>query len=113
MGLYLNICSADEHVPAIERRIRMVKERHRCIRHGLPYACIPKLMTIELNYFIAHCLNSFPPKGGVSMTLSPSAIVTAFVMHYKKHCKLEFGEYVQTHEENAPRNSMQPITIGA
>ena len=113
MGIYLNVCAANEHVPAIERRIRLVKERHRCVRHGLPFACVPKLMTIELNYFIAYCLNAFPPKGGVSVNLSPSAIVTGHTMDYVKHCKLEFGEYVQTHEENTPRNSMKARTIGA
>jgi hypothetical protein len=30
---------------------------------------------------------------------------------YNKHCKLEFGEYVQTHEEHD--NSLNPRTIGA
>ena len=39
MGIHLNVCKANEHVPAIERRIRLVKERHRCVRHGLPFAC--------------------------------------------------------------------------
>ena len=99
MGIYLNVCAANEHIPAIKRRIRVVKERHRCVRHGLPFACVPKLMTIELNYFIAYCLNAFPPKDGVSTSLSPSAIVTGHTIDYVKHCKLEFGQYVQTHEE--------------
>ena len=91
----------------------MFKERHRAIRHGLPYVCIPKLMVIELNNYIAHYLNAFPAKGGVSMNLSPGAIVTGMSIDCKKHCRLEFGAYVQTHEENAPRNSMQARSLGA
>ena len=32
-------------------------------------------------------------------------------MNYNRHCRLEFGEYVQTHEEHD--NSLNPCTIGA
>ena len=32
-------------------------------------------------------------------------------MNYNRHCRLEFGEYVQTHEEHD--NSLNPHTIGA
>ena len=109
----MNICAANEHIPAIERRIRVFKERHRAIRYCLPYACIPKLMVIELNNYIARYLNDFPAKGGVSMNLSSGAIVTGMSIDCKKHCRLEFGAYVQTHEENAPRNSMQDRSLGA
>ena len=102
----MNICAANEHIPAIEKS-RMFKERHRCIRHGLPFKCIPKLMVIELNAYIAHYLNAFPSKGGVSQTMSPAEIVTGLSIDCNKHCRLEFGQYVQVHEESTPRNSMQ------
>ena len=65
----MNICAANEHIPAIERRIRILKERHMAIRHELPFACIPKLTVIELNNYIAHFLNAFPAKVGVSIKL--------------------------------------------
>ena len=32
-------------------------------------------------------------------------------MNYNRHCRLEFGEYIQTHEEHD--NSLNPRTIGA
>ena len=32
-------------------------------------------------------------------------------MYYNRHSRLEFGEYVQTHEEHD--NSLNPCTIGA
>ena len=47
------------------------------------------------------------------MNLSPEAIVTGLTIDYNKHYKLEFGAYVQTHEENAPRNSMTARSLGA
>ena len=70
-------------------------------------------MVIELNNYIAHYLNAFPAKGGVSMNQPPGTIVTGISINCKKHCRLEFGQYVQVHEENTPRNSMQARSSGA
>jgi len=50
-GPLVNLASANEHVPEIERRIRVVKERTRGSRHSLPFQRIPKLLTIH-----AHCV---------------------------------------------------------
>ena len=47
------------------------------------------------------------------MNLSPGVIVTGKSIDCKKYCRLEFGAYVQTHEENAPHNSMQARSLGA
>ena len=44
VGIYVNVCASNEHIPEIERRIRLSNKSRRCIRHGLPYGCIPKLM---------------------------------------------------------------------
>ena len=64
-------------------------------------------MVYAANYW----LNMFPRKGGVSKTLSPHALLTGQSWSYTTHCKLEFGDYVQTHEEH--NNSMAARTIGA
>ena len=53
----------------------------------------------------------FPRKGGISKTMSPRTLLTGLTMNYNRHCRLEFGEYVQTHEEHD--NSLNPRTIGA
>jgi hypothetical protein len=47
-GPSVNLASANEHVPEIERRIRVVKERCRSSRHSLPFNCLPKLLTIHV-----------------------------------------------------------------
>ena len=39
--------------------------------------------------------------------------MTGVTPDFNKNCKLNFGSYVQTHEEFAPRNSMAARTIGA
>ena len=48
MGITLNPCAANEHVPDIERQIRVMKDRTRYEHHTLPFDYIPKLMTVEL-----------------------------------------------------------------
>ena len=112
-GISVNITSANEHVPTIERRIRLIKERVRSIRHTLPYVTMPKLMVVELVKFVVHWLNAFPMKGGVSENMSPAAIITGKQVDFNLHCRQIFGSYVQTHEENSPRNSQQARTLGA
>ena len=113
LGITLNVTAANENVPEMERRFRVIKERARGIRNDLPYITMPKIMVIELLYFVVHWLNTFPVKSGVSETLSPAVIITGRSPDYKKHCKAKFGSYVQTHEEDQPRNSLKARTIGA
>jgi hypothetical protein len=111
LQINLNTVSRDEHVPEIERRIRTVKECTRCVYNTLPFRHVPPRMLIEMVYSSNFWLNSFPPGDGVSKVLSPRAIVVGMQLNFVKHCQLEFGEYVQTHEEHD--NSMATRTTGA
>ena len=56
-------------------------------------------------------LNSFLHKDGVHSKISPRAIMMGQRITYDKHCRLEFGTYVQTHEKHD--NSLEPRTSGA
>ena len=56
-------------------------------------------MIMELAQAVVYWLNSIPSHMGVSPTMSPRTIITGQVLDYHKHCRYEFGEYVQTHEE--------------
>ena len=69
-------------------------------------------MAVELIYFLVHLLNSFPPKNGVSETISPATLLTGLTPDFNKHCRLNFGSYEKTHEEFAPSNSITARTIG-
>ena len=111
LGILLNTASNDEHVPEIERQIRTVKERTRAIYCTLPFNKMPRRLIIEMVYAANYWINMFPRKGGISKTLSPRALLTGQSWSYTTHCKLEFGDYVQTHEEHD--NSMAARTIGA
>jgi hypothetical protein len=112
-GPMVNLASANEHVPEIERRIRVVKERCQATRHCLPNERIPKLMTIHIVLNVVKLLNFFRTKGGVSDTLSTKTIMSAETLDFKKHLNLQIGQYCQVHEEDTPRNSQAARTKGA
>jgi hypothetical protein len=61
-GPKVNLASANEHVPEIKWRIRVVKERCRATRHSLPYERIPKLMTIHIVLNVVKLLNFSQPR---------------------------------------------------
>jgi hypothetical protein len=67
-GPMVNLASANEQVPDIKRRIRVVKERCRATRHSLPFERIPKLMTIHIVLNVVKLLNFFQPRAAY-MTL--------------------------------------------
>jgi hypothetical protein len=112
-GPLVNLASSNEHVPEIERHIRVVKERCRATQHGLPFTRIPRLLTIHIVFHVVKLLNFFPTKGGVLEMLSPKTILSGETLDYKKHLRLQVGQYCQVHEEDAPRNSQRPRTKGA
>ena len=83
-GIILNTTSTNEDATKNERQIRVIKERVRATRHTLPFKVIPALtMFIELIYSSILWINAFPPKGGVSSTLSPRNIMTGIQFDYK------------------------------
>jgi hypothetical protein len=111
IGITMNRVAHDEHVPEIERYTRTTKERTRCIYTILPFKKIPARITIEMVYTSVFWLNMSPPADGVSTTHSPRNIICGHQLDYTTHCKLEFGTYVQVHEQHD--NSVATRTTGA
>jgi hypothetical protein len=57
-------------------------------------------------------LNFFPPKGGVSITLFPQAIITGLYPDANKHCCMPFRAYTQVHgEPEHGNNTMVSRTV--
>jgi hypothetical protein len=112
-GPKVNVASSNEHVPEIERRIRVVKERCRATRHGLPFSRLPVLLVIYIVFTCVKQLNLFPTKGSILDNISPKTLLSGEALDYKKHLRLQLGQYCQVHEENEPRNSQLPRTKGA
>jgi len=113
LGIVLNTTAANQHVPKIEQQIRVIKERVRATRHTLPFRVIPLTMLISMINTSVLWINAFPPSGGVSSHLSPRNIMTGIQFNYKKHCQLQFGSYVQAHQEPSPTNTQAACTVGA
>jgi hypothetical protein len=44
MRIKLNTTAKDEHVPQVERGIRMIKERSRSSKALLPFTIIPRIL---------------------------------------------------------------------
>ena len=101
----LNLTSANEHEPYIERRIRVIKERVRAVRHSLPFTTIPIKVLTHMTFFVVKMLNHFPVKGGISSQCSPKTIMSGLTLNYKQ-CSLPFGSYCQVHEEVGLCNSL-------
>ena len=45
-------------------------------------------------------LNAFLHMDGISQMMSLKEIITGFKVNFLQHCKLEVGDYAQTHEEH-------------
>jgi len=108
----LNLASAKKHVPDIERKIRVIKERVRAVIYSIPFNALPAWMLTHVVLFVVKQLNLFPVKGGLSSRLSPKQILSGEVIDYK-FCSMGFGRYCQIHEEDQPRNSMAARAQGA
>ena len=111
----LILAAKGDHVPEIERRIRVVKERCRAIRHSLPFNKLPLIITMYMVLHAVRMLNFFPQKAGVSDTLSPKMIISGERLDWKRHLALPFGSYCQVHEqdENGRSDINNERTLGA
>jgi len=89
----------------------MIKERMRAIYNTLPYLNIPPWLIIEMAKHAVFWLNSFPQPNAAGGPISPRTLLTGVKLDFNKHCKYQFGEYMQTHEEH--NNTMAPRAIGA
>ena len=109
----LDATARNEHVPSVERSIRSVKDRMRTIVHGLPYKSYSPLMLRSLAYFTVRLMNSFPAPNGVSDDHSPLTIVTGVPKPSYNDFLLEFGEYVQVHDNLSITNGIDARSTGA
>ena len=74
-GPTINLAAANEHVPEIERRILLLKERIRTVRSSLPFNKVPSVMIVYFVLSVSKFLIYFITKGGISKTMSTRAII--------------------------------------
>ena len=85
MGIAVNICAANKHLPGIETYIRTVKERVIIIAATLPFKRYPPWLIIKMVYNCVFWLNSFPHKNSLHVTISPRAKKTGRKLTYNTH----------------------------
>ena len=90
----MHIYAANEHVGVIERSIRTIKERCRCISHSMPYTMHPKILTRCMLEFVVTRLNQLPSSTGVSKVISPATIVLGKGPLDCQYNTIDFGSYV-------------------
>ena len=56
-GPNMNLTRTNEHVPEIERIIRVVKEREICVRHSLLFNKIPRVLLVHTVFVFVKILN--------------------------------------------------------
>ena len=78
----MSYATLQEHVPEIDRAIKIIKERFRALYHLLPVNAILKVMVRCGAKDVVKWLNMFPNKGGVSNTYIPIEILTAKPVNY-------------------------------
>jgi hypothetical protein len=110
-GVRFSICSADDHVPEIERAIRTVKDTVRATIHGLPYHRLPRVLVQELVLMAVRTINMLPHSDGLSSTMSPTTIVMGMPKPDYNTMQLEFGSYVQVYDGTS--NDTKSRTMGA
>jgi hypothetical protein len=71
----LNMASANKHVPEIERKIWVIKERVRATIYSIPFNSLSARMLVHAVLFVTKQLNQFPGKGGLSSKLSSKQIM--------------------------------------
>jgi hypothetical protein len=89
----MNYASAQEHVPEVERSIRVIKEQFRATFHRLPFTRLPAIMVKILAMESTKKLNFFPAENGISPYYSPRMIIHNETLDYNKHCMIPFGDH--------------------
>ena len=98
LGANINVVSRDDHVPNIEQYIHTIKERVRAKHNMAPFKFTPPIFIVEMVYANVFWRKMFPLKGVISRTQGPADINLNRAMDFNTYEKLEFGDYVQTHE---------------
>ena len=99
----------DEHLPRIERDIRVMEERVRCTTSAMPYKRIPKQLLDGIIEWTIVCLNDFPANNGVSRTLSPAAIILGRGKRDCSHLTIALGAYAEVKEKTTNTNKYRTV----
>ena len=105
----INTTAAREHVGEIERGIRTLKERCRCVLAGLRdlgWLYLHKWVVVHRLYHVTKMVNSFPAKKGISAAWLPREIVTGRTLDVSVDLCASFGVLVDASYDKMVTNDM-------
>ncbi|NBR23750.1 MAG: hypothetical protein EBU08_08270, partial [Micrococcales bacterium] len=113
LGITVNFTGKNQHVPQIERKLRVIKERVRAHATTLPFRLTTQLI-ICLIYYCVQAINSFPTRT-MATVASPRELFTGRKLDYRRDCVIEFGQYAQVVEDlsSAEKNTLRERTVDA
>ena len=106
----VNTTAAREHVPEIERQIRLIKESVRCTTSGFPFNPIPRLVLIHIVYTCVMWINIITRKAGAVQGICPCKLITGRTVNYKRGCWACMGGYVEASTDAIVPNGNTPRT---
>lgn len=86
-----NITGRDEHVPAVNRYIRTLKELVKAIANVFPLQDYPPRVIVKMVYDIEFWLICYLDIDAIHWMWSPRAIITGSQIDYNSHCKLRLA----------------------
>ena len=117
-GIRVDTAPPGQHVPVIERKIRLVKERCRAIMSDLPCPLCRALL-VALVLFVVSRINLLPVMGAKAAPhswnrISPREALTGRKMSYTRDLRVGFLDYVQLVEpvNISTHNTLTPRTRG-
>ena len=110
-GYRVEVIHAGRHgVPRMDRKIRMIKERCRCIFSTLPYQ-VPKILIPWCVKFVTSRINLIRRRESTLLSNeSPREAFTGKKTDFQRDVRIGFGEYVQVVDINLD-NSMRERTL--
>jgi hypothetical protein len=110
-NIKFNPSGPGQHVPVVERKIRLIKERVRAHIHSLPFNLSQSLL-VYLIYYVVSRINMLPNHNRMD-EMSPRELLTGRKINFETtDLRAAFGDYVHATATNNVKNSMQARTQG-
>jgi hypothetical protein len=110
-GIKVMIAPPGRHgIPRMDRKIRMVKERCRCILSTLPYDLPSSLIPWVVKFVVSRLNLIRRNQSSSTSTESPKEAFTGRKTNFNADVNIGFGDYVQVRDVNQD-NSMKERTI--
>ena len=98
-----------DHEEHAEREIKFVKERLRCMEHGVPFRVANRFA----RWSVYGCVSAINASRSVEGNLSPRESFTGVKLDYKRDLRVAFGDYAQVSIAESGENGPQTRTISA